>query len=429
MKIFATGDWHLGNTFMGLDRLPEQRAFLSWLQEQIAAEEPDLLLVAGDIFDNPTPSNDASAAYYGFLGWVMTHRPELRIVIIAGNHDSASRLEAPRSILSQINVEIRGSLTRRWVAPEKDCSGHWVYDYDDLIIPVEATDGSMIVAVVAVPYLRADIVSSQTYSAGVNDILRGASRRARDLYPDAPIVMMTHTYASGASIAAAADRSERMIGGQEEVILEDWEDHPAFLVSGHIHRAQWIWGTQWARYPGSVLPMSIAERDYEHGIDTLEVEPGGSVATGRITFKPPHRLVVVPGDDSVMTLDKICKTLRKELKEGSADGLVTEAADYVVVRLNTDKGASDEDRARLEKAMEGKDAILLAVKAMSPALNITSLSGDTRIMTTDDIVNRDPREALLEAFEVQNGGAPDERQACFIDEIVEEVMTNLSSCK
>ena len=67
MKIIATSDWHLGNLFHGNDRLPEHKHFLKWLLEQIAEQNPDALLIAGDIFDNGNPSAAAQTVYYEFL--------------------------------------------------------------------------------------------------------------------------------------------------------------------------------------------------------------------------------------------------------------------------------------------------------------------------------------------------------------------------
>ena len=72
MKIIATGDWHLGNLFHGNDRLPEHKHFLQWLLQQIHEQQPDALLVAGDVFDNGNPSAAAQTIYYKFLADALT---------------------------------------------------------------------------------------------------------------------------------------------------------------------------------------------------------------------------------------------------------------------------------------------------------------------------------------------------------------------
>ena len=133
MKIICTSDWHLGNLFQGYDRLPEHEHFLQWLLNQIDEQQPDALLVAGDVFDNGNPSAKAQSVYYKFLAEAPHHCPKMRIIITAGNHDSASRLEAPRELLTRHHVEVRGSVKRHWVI-DAEGQGDWMYDYDDLLI-------------------------------------------------------------------------------------------------------------------------------------------------------------------------------------------------------------------------------------------------------------------------------------------------------
>ena len=95
MKILHTSDWHLGRSLYGKKRYDEFSEFLDWLGKTIEEECIDLLLVAGDIFDTSTPSNRAQKLYYRFLcrvaGSCCRH-----IVVIAGNHDSPSFLNAPK---------------------------------------------------------------------------------------------------------------------------------------------------------------------------------------------------------------------------------------------------------------------------------------------------------------------------------------------
>ena len=118
-------------------------------------------------------------------------------------------MEAPRALLSRHKVEIRGTIQRSWHNDEN--GGFWQIDYDDMMIPIEGKDG-MKVTVLAVPYLRSDVVQNASYSKGVNAILRELTTRARDKYPDSRLVMMAHMYASGADIAKT-DASEKLIIG------------------------------------------------------------------------------------------------------------------------------------------------------------------------------------------------------------------------
>ena len=86
--------------------------------------------------------------------------------------------------------------------------------------------------------------------------------------------MMAHMYAKGSDIAKKDASEKIIIGGQEEVDLERWNEHPDYMTCGHIHKRQHIWNTDWARYTGSILPMSFAEKDYTHGIDLITIKHG-----------------------------------------------------------------------------------------------------------------------------------------------------------
>lgn len=108
MKILHTADWHLGQTFYEYSRYDEHVRFLDWLRRQIKERKIDVLLVAGDIFDGPNPSAESQRLYYSFLRRVTAECPALQIIIIAGNHDSAARLEAPNPLLEEMNITVRG---------------------------------------------------------------------------------------------------------------------------------------------------------------------------------------------------------------------------------------------------------------------------------------------------------------------------------
>ena len=214
MKILATSDWHLGNLFHGNDRLPEHKHFLKWLLGQIAEQKPDALLIAGDIFDNGNPSAAAQTVYYEFLADATQLCPNMQVIITAGNHDSASRLEAPRPLLTRYHVEIRGNVRKIWQ------QSNWLYSFDDLIIPVTNEQGEEVI-ILAVPFLRSDVVQNASYSQGVNDFLRELTAEARKKYPGRKCIMMAHMYAKGSDIAQKEASEKNNIGGQEEMDLKE----------------------------------------------------------------------------------------------------------------------------------------------------------------------------------------------------------------
>lgn len=93
MKIIHTADWHLGNVFHRHNRVAEHRHFFGWLRDTIVQQQPDALIVSGDIFDGPNPAAEVQRLFYDFLTHLSVEHPGMSIILIAGNHDSG----APRS--------------------------------------------------------------------------------------------------------------------------------------------------------------------------------------------------------------------------------------------------------------------------------------------------------------------------------------------
>ncbi len=416
MKIIATSDWHLGNMFHGNDRLQEHRHFLQWLQNQIKELQPDALLVAGDVFDNGNPSAASQSAYYEFLADVTQRCPNIQIVITAGNHDSASRLEAPRPLLARYKVEIRGSVHHTWeTTPE---GGRWVNNYDDLVIPIRNRDGEEVV-VLAVPYLRSDVVRNADYSQGVNLFLRELTQKARELHPGLPLVMMAHMYAKGAEIATKDASEKIVIGGQEEVNMEGWNDHPDYLTCGHIHKRQHIWNTDWARYTGSVLPMSFAEVNYKHGVDLLTLA-GNKVRQEFLEYKPQHQLRILPEADEDLTPLKLKKLMDAELRLRGEDGKLSDSFDYVMLKVKMERVNNDVLK-ELEDYLNTKDAVLCKIQKIVPSIDLTTIVGNQSIVTIDDILDRDPLESLKEAFAVKHEREMSDAQVAMLQELVASV--------
>lgn len=398
MKIICTSDWHLGNLFHGNDRLPEHMHFLSWLLARIKEQHPDALLIAGDIFDNGNPSAAAQSAYYEFLADATETCPDMNVVIIAGNHDSASRLEAPRALLTRHKVEIRGNIHRSWVANED--GGNWVINYDDLMIPINGGDGSQAI-VLTVPYLRSDVVQNANYSEGVNTILRELTAKAREKYRDSPLIMIAHMYAKGADIAKSDASEKIVIGGQEEVNMQGWDEHPDYFACGHIHKRQHIWNTDWAHYSGSVLPMSFAEKDYHHGVDMVTIENGTKPQIEFLEYEPQHKLMFLPEAEEELTSKKLEKRINAELQNKTEDKLDDNFV-YLVLKVTLEKVNNDAIK-ELEALIGTKNAVLCKIQKIIPELDITTISGSQHLQSIDDILNRDPLDTLKETFVVKNG--------------------------
>src|SRR5574344_704444 len=413
MKIITTSDWHLGNLFHGNDRLSEHKHFITWLLVQIKEQQPDALLGAGDVFDNGNPSAAAQSTYYEFLADATQACPEMQIVITAGNHDSANRLEAARAILSRHKVEIRGNVHRVWVADGEN--GTWTVNYDDFIIPITSKDGVDAV-ILAVPYLRTDVVLNQSYSEGVNQFLRQLTARARELYPGRLLIMMAHMYAKGVDIAKADASEKIIIGGMEEVSMTGWDEHPDYLTCGHIHKRQHIGNNDWARYTGSVLPMSFAEKDYKHGVDLICFDKDKKKNVEFLEYTPQHPLCILPENDKEHSPNEL-KNLINESLDNRIDGKLDDHFKYVVIKVKLEKIKNDDIKS-LESLIGTKNAVLCKIQKIIPQLDLTTIKGSQKITSIEDILNRDPLDTLKEAYKVKFDRDMSEEQESMLKELL-----------
>ena len=414
MRIIATGDWHLGNLFHGNDRLPEHKHFLNWLLAKIGEKQPDALLIAGDIFDNGNPSAASQSAYYEFLADATAICPKMQIVITSGNHDSASRLEAPRPLLSRHKVEIRGRVHRVWQ------DDGWVNDYDDLIIPVNDEDGMQIV-ILAVPFLRSDIIQNENYSKGVGAFLEELTARAKELYPGNRMLMMAHMYAKGADIAKADASEKIVIGGQEEIQMDGWTSHPDYLTCGHIHKRQHIRNTDWARYTGSILPMSFAEAGYRHGVDLVTMTPDNHPSVEFIEYQPQHKLIILPDTEGEITLAKLRRIINDNLRPRQENGGLSESFDYVMLKVRLAKINNDIIK-ELEDLVNSKDAVLCKIQKVMPGIDVSTISDNQKITSVDDILARDPMDTLREAYQLEYQEEMSDLQTKMLQELLQGIV-------
>lgn len=313
IRILHTADWHLGQTFFGYDRTEEHEVFLNWLAEEIRQKEIDALIIAGDVFDVSNPSAASQSMYYQFIYRVTAENPYLQIVIVAGNHDSAARLEAPLPLLQAMRTEVRG-VVRKLEGGE--------IDYDHLTVELKNRKGDVELLCMAVPFLRqGDYPAVQTegnpYAEGVRELYAQLLQRLwKRRTENQAILAIGHLQATGSEIAEK-DYSERtVIGGLECVSPEAFSEQIAYTALGHIHKAQRVSGRENVRYAGSPIPMSFAEKHYHHGVVMVTFDGGCAVDIERLECPKLIPLLSVPNGEPVSP-EAILEAL-KELPETEA---------------------------------------------------------------------------------------------------------------
>ena len=298
MRIIHTADWHLGNIFYRHRREDEFRHYLDWLLQALLEHDADALLVSGDVFDNANPSAQAEELYFGFLRQVVERIPGLQVVIIAGNHDSAARLEAAAAFLGMHHIYIRGMVP----LDEKNRPS-----YPDMMIPLGRKDSAEASCVcMAIPFLHSSDFGEEhrTMEEAMRDYMKNLIQYYKKSdYHTLPCIGMAHFYAGGAQICEG-EHSERLsVGGQDLVNIEKLDRQWKYFALGHIHRSQRVGGSDVpVYYSGSALPMSFAEKHYQHGAKLIEVDADDKECTvSDLYYEPLRRLLSIPERGSLVS--------------------------------------------------------------------------------------------------------------------------------
>ncbi|UAK43561.1 exonuclease SbcCD subunit D C-terminal domain-containing protein [Bacteroides nordii] len=320
IRILHTADWHLGQTFFGYDRVEEHTHFLQWLVRELKENKIDVLLVAGDVFDVSNPSAASQRMFYHFIRQVTEENPKLQLVVVAGNHDSAARLEAPVPLLQEMRTEIRGIVRKH----------EGEIDYDHLIVELKNSEGEVEALCLAVPFLRQGdypvvATDGNPYAEGVKELYVRLQERALQRRKDGQaLVAVGHLQATGSEIAER-DFSERtIIGGLECVSPDTFTEQIAYTALGHIHKSQRVSGRENVRYAGSPLPMSFAEREYHHGVVIVTLAEGWAVEIEKREYIPLVGLLSVPRGKAATPEEVLEELAHLPLASEEAEGEQTE---------------------------------------------------------------------------------------------------------
>ncbi|MCD7972238.1 MAG: exonuclease SbcCD subunit D C-terminal domain-containing protein [Candidatus Azobacteroides sp.] len=401
MRILHTADWHIGQYFFGYNRKTEHICFFNWLKTTIKEQQADALLVAGDIFDSPNPSAESQKIYYRFLKEVTTENPGLQIIITAGNHDSAARLEAPNPLLEEMNVSIKGIVS-------KDTEGK--INYRDLFIPLK-TQGKTEAWCIAVPYLRqGDHPEAENYSKGIREMYEALYNELQlKKEPGQAVIFMGHLQATGSEISEN-DRSERVIiGGLESISPEIFDKSDiVYTALGHLHKAQRVSGRENVRYAGSPLPMSFSEKYYKQGVNLIEIKEGRLEKMERLHFEPPVKLVSLPKEP------KPLQELLEEIKT-LPDGEVKPDSPYLELKvLITEPEPSM--RNQIEEALKNK-----AVRLTNAVPYRIKRERESKTITYEELKNIDPMEMGEDVFLNKYGNEMPDTMKALLETVIQEV--------
>lgn len=263
MRLIHTADWHLGRRVKGEDRTPEIAATLNELLDQAKTLDVDAVLVAGDIFDVPSPPPEAEQVAYNFFCQLKEYR--IPAVVIAGNHDSASRIDGISKLLSHVGVQALGK-------PQRADKGG--------AMTLDTASGKLCVA--AMPFAserrllnakdlwdKDDVEQRQYYRYQVQKLLANLATGFRD---DSVNVLTAHLTIEGARLAHSESeyytRNAYVLPGQT------LPEAAQYVALGHIHKPQHIPNAAPTYYSGSLIQIDFGEAGEEKGFNLVTVEPG-----------------------------------------------------------------------------------------------------------------------------------------------------------
>ncbi len=391
MKIVHTADWHLGRLLCGRRRYEEFTAFLDWLADCLAAQQADVLLVAGDVFDSSTPSHRAQELYYRFLFRVRETGCR-HVVVTGGNHDSPSFLDAPRELLRHMNIHVVGAAAG---------------DSRDEVLVLADSSGEVALIVCAVPYLRDRDV--RTVAAGETPedkqrkliegivrhyaaVCREAQQRRDALGRPVPIVAMGHLFAAGGRTVEGDGVRELYVGSLARVGVDAFPACIDYLALGHLHVPQTVADRPDMRYSGSPLPVGFGEAGQEKSVLLVEFDE----------LRPAVTTIAVPCFQELVRLQGGLQHILERI------AALKSAQSRAWLEIICDDGAAGELAARLQDAVAESRLEILRIR--NPGAVARALAPQAKGETLERLDVHEVFHRCLDAFDV-----PAERRSALLD--------------
>ena len=288
MKIFHLSDLHIGLKLMNRDLREDQEYILRQIAELAGKEQPDAVIVAGDIYDKAVPSAEAVEIFDQFICELTNAVPNAEIMMISGNHDSAPRVNVFRQVLRRHNIHMIG------MPPQRE---------EEYIEKVVLKDAHGQVNFYLLPFVKPSMVklivgsdedgNNLSYNETIHKLIERESIEKTERN-----VLVSHQFYL--PVGSSADSMERMdseirtVGNIDEVkadILERFD----YAALGHIHKPMKV-SSEFYRYCGTPLACSVSEAEQEKGIIMVELGEKGDCKTSVLPLKPLRQVRVIKGN-------------------------------------------------------------------------------------------------------------------------------------
>lgn len=305
MRFFHLSDLHIGRYLHGYSLADQQREILAQIIQWAKKERPDAIVIAGDIYDKPSPSGEAVLLFDRFLTELSRLKPQIPVMIISGNHDSPKRLQYAGALLKEHQIYLAAQ------PPGKE---------EDYLSKLILTDEYGEIVFYMLPYIRPQAVRQALKEGQTDSYHRAVKGLLERENPDwnKRNVLIAHQFFTAGSFRPQTSDSETIhVGGMDNVDIEAVRQFD-YVALGHIHGAQKVKETH-IRYCGSPMKYSVSEWRQEKGILLVEMGKKGEPLMYRtLPLAAPKDVVKKKG------------TLKEILAEGKC-------GDFVSVTLTDEK--------------------------------------------------------------------------------------------
>ena len=380
MKLIHLSDLHLGKRVNEFSMIEDQQHILAQILDIIDAEQPQAVLIAGDVYDKPVPSAEAVQLFDRFLSNLAERR--VQVFIISGNHDSAERIAFGAKLM--------------------DASGiHLSPVYSGTVEPLVLQDEYGLVFFRMLPFVKPAHVRRFYPDAEIEtytDALRTAVEHM-EVDRTQRNVLLTHQFVTG---AGRSDSEEISVGGADNVDAAVFETFD-YVALGHIHRPQNMEGER-IRYCGTPLKYSFSEASHEKSVTVVEL--GAKSGEGNeyaqlqlrtVPLKPVHDLREIRG--TYMELSA------REYYLGMA------ADDYLHITLTDEEDVPD---------AIGKLRIIYP-NLMKLDYDNTRTRESRNLTLADDVETKSPLELFGTFYELQNNQPMSPQQTELISSLIEKI--------
>lgn len=302
MKIFHTADWHLGKLVQGVSMIEDQAYILSQFLQEIDKEKPDVVVIAGDLYDRSVPPTEAVSLLDNIFSEIAIKR-EIPVVAIAGNHDSPGRIHFGSQFMDAKGLHIIGNLSKE-------------------LKPVVLNDEFGEVHFHLIPYTDPShvryIYGDDTVKTQQDAMTKILEHVVESLDPNVRHVLVGHAFVTKDGVKEENNTdAERplSIGGSECIDAKLFEPFH-YTALGHLHQAHFV-DQEKIRYSGSPLKYSISEETHKKGYLIIDLAADGSIEVTKKQLVPRRELRTVE-----KSMDEILKSPKSE--------------DYVFVKLLDD---------------------------------------------------------------------------------------------